>query len=857
MHGLFSVFSWQDLRQHPWRSLAAVTAVMLGVALALAVHLINASALAEFAQAARAASGQSDLQLRPRSGLLPQALYAEAAGSPQVAHANPVLEADLKASAADGREALLRLVAADALQLPATAPALMPRPWRTQDRLAPFAPRTVFLNASARHALGLADGPASLVLQVGLAQVPVQMAGSIAAAGPPLMVMDIAAAQDLLGRDGWLSRIDLQLRPGADRQALARQFGGDGGTAGPFLLAEPQDSSTQLGQLSRAYRVNLAALALVALFTGAYLVYSVLALAVARRQPQLALLAVLGATPRQRLQLVLGEAALLGCAGSLLGVLLGTLLARVALQLAGGDLGGGYFAGATRLHWNTAAALAYALLGLGCALLGGWWPARAAQHLPPAQTLKGLGLATATGNAALAAAGTALLAAGALLALAPPIAGVPLAAYLSVALLLIGGITLLPWLIALLLRAGLPLARHRALLMLALERARRTRGAAAATVGGVVAALSLAVALTVMVASFRTSVQQWLSAMLPAPLYLRASGQPRGDAAAVFSAALVQQVQRLPEVERLVALRGSSVQLNADMPAIAVLARPIGPQPERSLPLVGSALPVPAGRMPIYVSEAVADLYGVHPGDDWPALSKAFSLAAHTGKAQAAPFFIAGVWRDYVRQSGAVAMERTDFIRLTGDTHASDLALWPAAGTDPAALRQTILATVASQGAQPDALEFSSTQSIRQRSLALFDRSFAVTYWLQAVAIGIGLFGVAASLSAQVLARRKEFGLLAHLGLTRRQILGVVAGEGAAWMAVGAAAGTLLGLAVSLVLVRVVNPQSFHWSMDLEVPWLRLGALALVVVAAGTFTALLAGRAAAGSDAVLAVKEDW
>ncbi len=856
MHGLFSVFSWQDLRQHPWRSLAAVTAVMLGVALALAVHLINASALAEFAQAARAASGQSDLQLRPRQGLLPQALYAEIARSPQVAHANPILEADLKASTANGHETTLHLVAADALQLPITAPALMPRLWQAHDRLALFGPRTVFLNASARHALGLPDGPASVVLQVGLGQVPVQVAGSIAAAGPALMVMDIGAAQDLLGQDGWLNRIDLQLRPGADRQALQQQLAGSS-TVVPFLLSEPTDSSTRLGQLSRAYRVNLAALALVALFTSAYLVYSVLALSVARRQPQLALLAVLGATPRQRLQLVLKEAGLLGCAGSLLGVLLGTLLASVALRLAGGDLGGGYFAGATKLHWNPAAAWAYALLGLACALLGGWWPARAAQRLPPAQTLKGLGLATATGHAALAATGAVLLVAGALLAFAPPIAGMPLAAYLSVALLLIGGITLLPWLIAWLLRAGLPLARHRALPLLALERARRTRGAAAATVGGVVAALSLAVALTIMVASFRTSVQQWLDAMLPAPLYLRAGGQPRGDAAAVFSDALVQQVRQVPGVARLVALRSSSVQLNAAMPAVAVLARPMGPEPERSLPLVGNALPVPAGRMPIYVSEAVADLYGVRPGDDWPALSKAFRPAAQTDKSPLAPFFIAGVWRDYVRQSGAVAMERTDFIRLTGDTRSSDLALWPAADADPAALRQAIMATVARQGVAPDALEFSSTQAIRQRSLALFDRSFAVTYWLQAVVIAIGLFGVAASLSAQVLARRKEFGLLAHLGLTRRQILGVVAGEGAAWMAVGAAAGTLLGLAVSLVLVRVVNPQSFHWSMDLELPWLRLGALALAVVAAGSLTALLTGRAAAGRDAVLAVKEDW
>ena len=116
---------------------------------------------------------------------------------------------------------------------------------------------------------------------------------------------------------------------------------------------------------------------------------------------------------------------------------------------------------------------------------------------------------------------------------------------------------------------------------------------------------------------------------------------------------------------------------------------------------------------------------------------------------------------------------------------------------------------------------------------------------------------MAASFSAQVLARRKEFGLLAHLGLTRRQILGVVALEGAAWTTLGALAGLALGLGVAVVLVKVVNPQSFHWTMDLMLPWARLALLCLAVVAAGTLTAWLAGRAAASKDAVLAVKEDW
>jgi putative ABC transport system permease protein len=238
----------------------------------------------------------------------------------------------------------------------------------------------------------------------------------------------------------------------------------------------------------------------------------------------------------------------------------------------------------------------------------------------------------------------------------------------------------------------------------------------------------------------------------------------------------------------------------------------------------------------------VFDLYGFSPGS---------RIQLPIGN-RASQFVVAGVFRDYARQHGAIQIDRADYIALTGDRRVNDAALWLAPGATPAAAMEAIRAL---PGASE--LDLALPGEIREVSLRIFDRSFAVTYWLQAVAIGIGLFGVAASFSAQVLARRKEFGLLAHLGLTRRQILAVVAAEGAAWTAIGSAAGLALGLAVSVVLVHVVNPQSFHWTMDLLVPWVRLAALCAAVVIAGTFTAWLAGRAAAGRDAVLAVKEDW
>src|SRR4030095_6943096 len=152
-------------------------------------------------------------------------------------------------------------------------------------------------------------------------------------------------------------------------------------------------------------------------------------------------------------------------------------------------------------------------------------------------------------------------------------------------------------------------------------------------------------------------------------------------------------------------------------------------------------------------------------------------------------------------------------------------------GADAAQIQSSARLLAEREAGSGGAIDFASAQQLRAVSLRIFERSFAVTYWLQAVAIGIGLFGVAASFSAQVLARRKEFGLLAHLGLTRGQVLRVVAGEGAAWTAIGALAGLVLGLGVAVVLVHVVNPQSFHWTMDLLLPWLRLLALCVALVA--------------------------
>lgn len=859
MLALLRSFSWRELRHHPWRNAAAVVAVMLGVALAFSVQLINASALDEFASAVRSVNGQPDLELRAAQGGFDEKLFTRIATDKRVTLASPVLDTQVQLLQGDkGQRTPLRVLGVDSLALAGVAPALLPQPGEGVDRLAQFGPGQVFLNAAARTAAG-ADAQ-TIQVQAGTQILRLQIAGGVSAGGAALGVMDIGAAQDLFGRAGQLSRIDIRLQPGVDRAAFARSLEQSADWPTGLRLAEPGDAAQRVSNLSRAYRVNLTVLALVALFTGAFLVFSVLSLGVAKRAQQFALLGVLGLTPRQRLRLALLESGVLGLVGSVAGIALGTALALLALRLLSGDLGGGYFPGvAPTLRWSNSAALLYAGLGLVAALVGGWWPARAAQSLPEASTLKGLGATSASPGSAVARwAGLGLMVAGGLLALAPPIFGVPIAAYLAVGFLLVGGIAALPVLIGALYERLARGASGHLLAMLAVERARRMRGNAAVAVSGVVASLSLAVALTVMVASFRESVSRWLDAVLPAQLYVRTAGSGNSSAGALDAAAFepdfVQQVAQVQGVERVGTLRTRALLLDSARPALTLISRSFdNGDPARTLPLVGERVPVPPGDIGIYVSEAVVDLYGARPGQEFEPMSRAFANASSPSPR----FFVSGVWRDYVRQFGAITLDARDFERLTGERGVSDISLWLAPSAQESDVQSAIRALAQRRLGSADLVEFASVGAIRANSLRIFDRSFAVTYWLQAVAIAIGLFGIAASFSAQVLARRKEFGLLAHLGFTRGQILRVVAGEGMAWTAIGALAGLGLGLAVAVILVHVVNPQSFHWTMDLMLPWLRLTILCAAVLVAGTLTAWLAGRAAASRDAVMAVKEDW
>ena len=853
---------WAEWRHHPWRQAAAVMAVALGVALAFAVQLINASALAEFTTAVHAASGAPDFSVRPRDGLLPEDLYARVAMAPGVAQASPVIDLGVALRGSDGQSHPAHLLGLDALVAPWISPGWLAQPEAAAASgmaaadaspaapLSALDPDLVFVNASARALLGTAD---HVALQVDGRTQTFVIGGRIAADGPPLLVMDIAGAQTHFDRLGSLSRIDVRLAPGARQESVMAAL-----DAGPDVrAAAPDEAALRMARLSQSYRVNLSVLSLVALFTGGFLVFSVQSLAVAKRIPQLALLGVLGMSGRQRRTLIWTDSLAVGAIGGVAGLALGTALAAAALRALGGDLGNGTLGdSAPHLQWSALAALAYGALGIASAFAGGWWPARAAQGLAPAQSLKGL--SSTSGGDWPAAAGLGLIALAGALALVPPWHAIPWGAYACVGVLLLGGISLVPQVVSLLLK-GFRGARN-PVAALAVARAVDQRHTATAAVAGVVASLSLVVALTVMVTSFRDSLIVWLDDVLPADIYVRTP--PGASEAPVFLPPSVVAAASGAGIRQVRAERLVPITLAPDQPEAMLLVRDLAPDDAvPSLPWIVApdAAPAPpsqAGLLSVYPSEVLAALQHLKKGDviDVPLPPPRMAATPPPGRTPATRAVVRGIWRDYARQQGALLMSRADWLRLTGDDRITGLAVWLGnRGTDEPIVAARLKGAVSSGSP----IEIGTSGELRAYSLRIFDRSFAVTRWLQGVALAIGLAGIAASFSAQVLARRREFGTLQHLGFTRRQVLTLVASEGALWSAVGAVLGVALGLAVSVVLVKVVNPQSFHWTMQMSVPPVTLLTLGLGVIVAGALTAWGSGHAAASRDVVRAVKEDW
>ncbi|ATE60010.1 ABC transporter permease [Thauera sinica] len=825
-------------------SALSLLSIALGVALGLAVQIIHGAALDEFGEGVRRMSGIADLQVTgPREGF-GEDLYAVLALRPEVAEASPVLEIEARIP---GAPAPLRILGVDLFRVAAVQPQLLPVAGRgtgpAPDRLAALREDALFLSAEAEASVfpdagGGDSAPRRLTVQSGLQLHDLDVAGGVPGARERMGVMDIAAAQDVFARRGLLTRIDLRLAAGTTRtQAMA--------ALSPLLpagvvLRTVDEAATEAAGLSRAYRVNLTMLAAIALLTGGFLVFSAQWLAVVRRRREFGVLRALGLERGQLRRGLLAEGAVIGGVGGIFGVALGHGLAALAFRFAGADLGAGVFRDIVpTLHVDPLLSAAYLALGITAGTGGAWLPAREATRVPPAQALHAAGVRDAPsrperGRAGMALSALALAGAACLL---PPFGGIPLGGYVAVAGILAAAVLALPPLTAAVSRllAG---GRH-PVWRLARARFVASRRQVAVAGAGVVASVAVASAMAIMVNSFRLSVDDWLTQVLPADLYLRASAS---SASGYLDDAALERIRSLPGVAGADPVRAVNFRLDAASPPVTLLARPVAQG--WGLPLVAGTLspPATAARPPAWIAEAIADGHRLKPGDR---LTLPIGGAMHD-------FRVAGIWRDYARQHGAVVIERKDYLAVTGDGRINDVAIRLAAGHEAdrvaAALRELL-------GEQR--VEIARPGEIRAITLQIFDRTFLITYLMEAVAVAIGLFGIATTFAAQAASRRGEFGMLRHLGLTRRDIGRLLALEGMLTCVMGVLAGLLGGAAVSVVLIEVINRQSFHWSMDFSVPWAALAVFSVTLVLLAGWAAQLAGAHATRRSAVLAVKEDW
>ena len=845
------LFFWlltSAFRAQPGRWLIAGLTVALGIGLAVAIHTVNRSALSEFGRALDTVNGQASAQLVATSGDFSDALLDEVVSRQKelgIRAVSPVLERATQP---------VRVLGLDIFQAGRVTSALLPAVSEEQ-RMQMFDQDAVFLSATALKELGVVVGD-SLNLSLGGKKQTFKVVGLVpGVVGQSLAVMDLGVAQWRLEGLGQLSRLDIQLLDGASAKDLAVAL--NNLNLG-LTLVTADDRDRRMSNLSRAYRVNLSVLALVALFTGAFLVFTTISFSVLRQQSELALLSVLGAGRAWLFGLVLTQALLVAAIGGVLGLGLGLGVASVLLRVMGGDLGAGYFSTTVPpLDIDVSMLLAFWLLSLVVGGVAGYFPARAATAGSPVSQLRA-GASERALKPVLSARLAVLLAlTSVLLTLIPPIGGLPIAAYLSIAFLLFAGLALMPSLVKHFfswLASVIPSKGTRAIspsLTLAVWRLAQAPASAAGLIAGVVAALALTVAMVVMVASFRDSVTQWLDKVLPADLYaslLRAelNDEPGRDPVSL------QAITAIPGIARVELTLQQKILFRPEQPEVMLIARPVPTnRVAQLLPLTGELSLQPKGvkdSLPeVFVSEAMLDLYSWKPGES-------HTLPVKSSSGEYLSVWVAGVFRDYGRQHGSVVMDLAVYQGLTQDRRLTDIALWLTPDANPA----KVLERLRTQFLPFNALEFRSSSDLRALSLTIFDRSFAMTYALEVAALLVALFTVAAGFAGQALLRQKEFAVVQQLGQSASQLTQWICLESGLLLALASCWGTVLGLLMSQVLIHRVNPQSFHWTMETSLPAVAIVVLILVTVLLGMLAAVWAAKRNLNTERlVLSLREDW
>ncbi|HEX6212856.1 MAG TPA: FtsX-like permease family protein [Methylomirabilota bacterium] len=819
----------RQLSSHPWQLGLAILGIALGVAVAVSIDLANASALRAFRLSTEAVSGRATHQILGGPSGLTEDLYRRLRLELGVRRAAPVVEGDVAVAGRAGRT--LHVLGIDPFADADFRPYLESqdrREARGRDLLARAGDlvgrgATALLAASTARDLGLAIG-SELAIDVAGAPRTLSVVGLLqpadaasARALEDLLVTDIATAQELFGAVGRLSRIDLMVEDELLLARIARSL-----PAGADLVS----AGAQAGATARmilAFQWNLTALSLLALVVGMFLIYQTMTFSVVQRRPLIGSLRALGVTRGEVFALVMSEALVIGVVGTLAGLALGFGMAQGLLRLVTRTINDLYFVLAVRDVALDLPALAKSvLLGIGATLLAALAPALEATTAPPRVVMSRASLETGARRGARRAGwlGLAVLAAGGLVLAAP--GGIVLG-FAGLFVVMVGCALLTPAAAVLLLRPlhGVAGAAFGLLGRLA------TRGivAALSRTSVAMAALTIAVAAAigvgVMIASFRDAVTSWLEGTLRADVYVSAPSLVGNRPDATLDPALVAHVAATPGVAHASTSRGVVVQ--SPRGPVQVVALGVDPaRPPRWRFREGSAERVWDGDA-VIVSEPYANRHGTGAG-------ATVRLRTDRGERD---FRVAGVFYDYGSSAGVVLMSRRTYDRAWDDRRISGLALEAAPGVDADAL----VAAVRERAADGPRLVVRSNHALREGSLEIFDRTFAITGVLRTLSVAVAFVGMLAALMALQLERTREIGVLRTLGLTPRQVWGLVTAQTGI---IGLLSGVLAvpsGLLLAAVLVFVINRRSFGWTMGLDPsPSILLQGVALAVLAA-----LLAG----------------
>ncbi|HEX9671635.1 MAG TPA: FtsX-like permease family protein [Thermoanaerobaculia bacterium] len=830
----------RHLARHPWQAGLSVLGVALGVAVVVAIDLANASAQRAFTLSTEAVVGRATHQVTGGPGGLPEAAYRRLVLAAGVDDAAPVVEdwvtverpAVAGAQDAAGKAALdpprvLHLLGVDPFAEAPFRPYLAPGAAGTDVAAFLTRPGAAVLAAGTAHELGVAQGGSVTILAAGHRR-RVELVGVLepedATAGralADLLLVDVATAQELLGRVGRLDRIDLRLPDGTAGAALLARVRRALPPGASVVPAAARAARTE--EMTRAFRVNLTALSLLALICGVFLIYNAMTFSVVQRRALLGTLRALGVTRGEVFALVLSEALLVGLVGSLLGLAAGVLLGRGLVGLVTQTINDLYFVLAVReLAVPPAVLVKGAVLGTAATLVAALAPAREATAAPPRAVLIRSSLESAARRALprAAALGFALLALGALLLALP---GTLLLSFAGLFGLFLGAALLTPGATVLLMHLLRPAAG--ALFGLLGRMAAGGVVAALSRTGVAVAALVVAVSVAVgvgtMIDSFRGTVRRWLDASLGADLYVGAAGRPGTP----LDPALAARAAALPGVERVDAIRQAEVP--SERGRLRVLAVDVGARGRRSFELrqgrpAEAWRAVAAGRG-VLISEPLASRWHLGVGSR-------LKVSSPVGERT---LVVAGVFYDYASEQGTALMTLPHYRRLWGDPLLSGFSLHLAPGADAAAVERGLRRTAGAD--RP--LAINPNRELKRRSLEIFDRTFRITAVLRLLAGLVAFIGVLSALMALQLERARELAVLRANGLTRGQLWRLVTAQTGL---LGLAAGLLslpLGLALAAVMVHVVNRRSFGWTVRLDLaPEVFLQPLALTLGAA-----LLAG----------------